>query len=205
MQVNWKKMTRCRFKKCMEMKKIELLFIFIVHCFSSAQRIYTSWNIWNILNSALWLAVRHCSAGIFWRFSGSLTRALQRLRMTCAANMHCPLRRCWKTFALIAKWSFGQCKFNVRKSTSTGKAFVTGAKLWNAAHRLHLNRLPWKPWYKWHCVSSKTSKTWYPIWFSHSSNGFMPTFANCRIACCLQDRMLLFKQHEHATIQPHAQ
>ena len=178
------------FQKMVENEKNWITFQF--HCrqsVPSSKFQVPSLLKWKILNSTLWRAVMHCSATTFWRFSTSSTRVLQMLQlMTCVANTCCPLRRCWKTFAIIAGWWFGRCKFKTPKSTSTEKAFVTGAKRLNVARLLPWKRSPWRPWFKWRCEWSRTSKTCYRILLGHSSGASMPTFANCRIACCCSQR-----------------
>lgn len=87
-------------------------------------------------------------------------------------------------FAVFAKRWFTSFRFNVSKSTNTGKVFVMGAKRWNVVRLLRWNLSPWKPWFKCHCAWYRTWRTLFHCSFSHSCREFTASFAHCINACC---------------------
>ena len=102
----------------------------------------------------------------------------------CAASMQSPHWLSWTRFAVFAKWWFASFRFNVSKSTNTGKVFVMGAKRWNVVRLLRWNLSPWKPWFKCHCASYRTWRTPFHHSFSQSSHKFTARFAHCINTCC---------------------
>lgn len=106
------------------------------------------------------------------------------ISLHCSASMQSPYRLSWTRFAVFAKWWFASFRFNVNKSTNTGKVFMMGAKRWNVVRLLRWNLSPWKPWFKCHCASYRTWRTPFHHSFSHSSREFTASFAHCINACC---------------------
>ena len=153
------------------------------NCFVSisviSTRSSTRSSLWKHLLYALWPAAPNCSAITFFPPNVNLTNVMaDPVLAHCVTNTLCPFWRCSTTSRLIAKWSFAFSRFNARKSTSTGKAFSTGAAIHSAANTPQ-RTWSWTSWFQWHCASFKTSRTLFPNSLSRSSRASIPCFTTC--------------------------
>ena len=155
------------------------------------------WNQWHAHTFMTWPSARRWFAPTWLALNvNSMSmKPLHKMRLNImfgpptnslngSASMQNPYWLSWTRFAVFAKWWFASFRFNVSKSTNTGKVFVMGVKPWSVVRLLRWNLSPLKPWFKWHCASYRTWKMPFHHSFSHSSREFTASFARSSNACC---------------------